>query len=57
MLGSGSITFVFTAHTLLLSREPCHVAFPLRGGNDARLRAFVDALEVGDDLELLPEEI
>src|SRR5713101_2639076 len=27
----GSIPFFFTAHTLLLSKELCHVAFPLRG--------------------------
>jgi hypothetical protein len=30
---------------------------PAERWDDARLRAFVDALEVGDDLELLPEEI
>jgi hypothetical protein len=31
VLGSGSIPFTFTIHTRLLSSEPCHVAFPLRG--------------------------
>jgi hypothetical protein len=30
---------------------------PAEGRGDAWLGAFVDALEVGDDLELLPEEI
>lgn len=34
---------------------PCRVSAERR--SDAWLRAFVDALEVGDDLELLPEEI
>ena len=30
---------------------------PAQGRSDARLRVFVDALEVGDDLELSPEDI
>src|ERR1700751_221608 len=30
---------------------------PAEGDNDAGLRVFVDALEVGDDLELRPEDI
>ena len=34
---------------------PCRV--PAERRNDAWLGAFVNALEVGDDLELLPEEI
>ena len=52
----GSISIRTAAHTLLLSKELCHVALPKGTGLASVVGVCIGAEEVGDDLDVLPEE-